>query len=196
MTRTVTCELDLPGWLVALLDGEERVFADETRAMEFAVELATINIEQSTGGPFAALVLNQANGKLVTAGVNSVTRNGLSIAHAEIVAISLAQSQMGRWDLSLDHELTLVSTCEPCAMCYGALPWSGIRRLVCGARREDAEQAGFDEGDKPANWVASLQRRGIEVRQDLLRSRACRLFEQYRAVGGEMYNVSREVSDE
>ena len=40
----------------------------------------------------------------------------------------------------------MVASTQPCAMCLGATPWSGIRRLVCGARDEDAEEIGFDEG--------------------------------------------------
>jgi hypothetical protein len=33
-------------------------------------------------------------------------------------------------------------------MCFGAIPWSGRRRLVSGARSSDAEDIGFDEGPK------------------------------------------------
>lgn len=38
-------------------------------------------------------------------------------------------------------------------MCFGAVPWFGVRHLVRGARGargEDAEAAGFDKGPKPA----------------------------------------------
>ena len=32
----------------------------------------------------------------------------------------------------------LVTTTEPCAMCLGAIPWSGLSSVVCGARDQDA----------------------------------------------------------
>jgi hypothetical protein len=34
---------------------------------------------------------------------------------------------------------------------FGAVPWSGVRRLACGARDEDASDIGFDEGPKMAD---------------------------------------------
>jgi len=35
-------------------------------------------------------------------------------------------------------------------MCFGAVPWSGVRHLVCGVRGEDAAEVGFNEEPKPA----------------------------------------------
>ena len=64
-------------------------------------------------------------------------------------------------------------------MCFGAVPWSGIKSLVWGASREDAEHAGFDEGDKPDDWVKSLERRGIHTRGDVLRSQARDVLNRY-----------------
>ena len=59
------------------------------------------------------------------------------------------------------HEL--VSSCEPCAMCLGATLWSGVRRLVTGATKADAEAIGYDEGPVFPESYAHLERRGIEV---------------------------------
>ena len=56
------------------------------------------------------------------------------------------------------HEL--VTSCEPCSMCLGAITWSGIRGLACGARGSDAESIGFDEGPKPENWETALENTG------------------------------------
>lgn len=190
MTAENPCQLALPDWVPAAVAQAPEAFSDDRAAMDFAIDLARENIARSTGGPFAALVVDGADGRLLAAGVNSVTRTGLSVAHAEIMALSLAQHSLGDWNLARGRVLTLISSCEPCAMCYGALPWSGIRRLVCGAMREDAEAGGFDEGDKPADWADALQRRGIEVTQGVCRERAAGLFEHYRASGGEIYNAT------
>ena len=43
---------------------------------------------------------------------------------------------------------------------------------MCGARDEDAERVGFDEGAKPSEWVPTLERRGITVQRDVLREEA------------------------
>src|SRR3989304_5371368 len=75
--------------------------------------------------------------------------------------------------------MQLVTSCEPCAMCFGAVPWSGASSMICGARKQDAEAAGFDEGDKPENWVAALERRGIKVTLDVKRDAAARVLQDY-----------------
>jgi len=162
------------------------LYTDED-GMRLAVALAEENVRRGTGGPFGAAVADMERGELVGAGVNLVTSSGLSVAHAEIIALSLAQRAEGDWHLSRQRPLTLFTTCEPCAMCFGAIPWSGISALVVGARREDAEAFGFDEGDKPESWAVQLVARGIAVRADVLHAEAAALFEQYRRAGGEIY---------
>jgi predicted metal-dependent phosphoesterase TrpH len=59
---------------------------------------------------------------------------------------------------------------------------------VCGARDEDARRIGFDEGDKPTNWIANLERRGIEVVRDVARAEATSVLEDYAKSGGMIYN--------
>src|SRR5947207_4729259 len=46
------------------------------------------------GGPFGAAVFETASGRLVAAGVNSVTRLQNCVLHAEVVAIMLAQHRV------------------------------------------------------------------------------------------------------
>ena len=184
------CSFELPVWVGSFLESWQEQLQTNTQRMQLAIALAEENVRQKSGGPFAALVVKEGSGELVSVGLNLVTTSGLSIAHAEIVALSLAQSALAHWDLSRSEHLQLVTTCEPCAMCFGALPWSGINSLVCGARKKDAEASGFDEGDKPDHWVRSLQRRGIVVQCSVLRSEAVRVFEQYRDSGGSIYNGS------
>jgi len=162
--------------------------------MALAVALSEENVRQNTGGPFGAVVVREDSGELVSVGINLVTQTGLSMAHAEIVALTLAQAALGDWNLSRSDPLQLVTSCEPCAMCFGAVPWSGVKSLVCGARKKDAEAAGFDEGDKPDNWVRSLQRRGIVVQCSVLRPEAASVLKRYGKEGGAIYNARQDGS--
>jgi tRNA(Arg) A34 adenosine deaminase TadA len=73
-------------------------------------------------------------------------------------------------------------------MCLGAITWSGVRQIVCGARGSDAEAVGFDEGPKPANWINELKQRGIMVTVDMRRTPAFSVLQQYVQNGGEVYN--------
>ena len=83
----------------------------------------------------------------------------------------------------------LVASTDPCAMCLGAIPWSGVRHLLTGARDSDARAIGFDEGPKVADWQGALRERGIEVRCDVLRDEARAVLEAYRDNGGSIYNA-------
>lgn len=158
--------------------------------MEFVIHLARCNIARG-GGPFGAAVFEQHTGRLVAAGVNRVIASRCSSAHAEIIALSLAQQRVGGYDLGASsqpaHEL--VSSVEPCVMCLGAVLWSGVRHLVCGARDGDARSVGFDEGPKPSDWVGELRQRGIQVSLDVMRDRAVAVLRDYAAGGGLVYNA-------
>jgi tRNA(Arg) A34 adenosine deaminase TadA len=76
----------------------------------------------------------------------------------------------------------------------GELLAPGVRHLVCGARDEDASAIGFDEGEKPIQWVPALERRGITVVRDVLREEAASVLREYVENGGEIYNARRGSS--
>jgi tRNA(Arg) A34 adenosine deaminase TadA len=158
--------------------------------MDLVTTLSKLNIEKCTGGPFGAGVFRADTHQLVAPGVNLVLSSQSSLAHAEMVAIMMAQQVLRLHDLGATglppHEL--VTSCEPCTMCLGAICWSGVRHLVCGARGSDAEAVGFDEGPKPANWVTELEQRGITVTLDIGRNKASSVLQQYIQNGGEVYN--------
>lgn len=158
--------------------------------MRLVVDLSRLNVEQGTGGPFAAAVFDRETKQLVAPGVNLVVSSKWSGGHGEMIAYAIAQQVAGTHDLGGPDmpAYELVTSTEPCAMCFGATPWSGIRRLVCGARDQDARSIGFDEGPKLDNWVEALETRGIEVVRDILREEARAVLSAYASNGGEIYN--------
>jgi tRNA(Arg) A34 adenosine deaminase TadA len=188
------CSLELPAWVEPFLKDWQEPLTSISRRMALAVALSEENVRRDTGGPFGAVVVREDSGELISVGINLVTETGLSLAHAEIVALTLAQTALGDWNLSRPGPLQLITSCEPCAMCFGAVPWSGVKSLVCGARKKDAEAAGFDEGDKPDNWVRSLQRRGIVVQCSVSRTEAASVLARYKKDGGAIYNAGRDGS--
>jgi tRNA(Arg) A34 adenosine deaminase TadA len=179
--------LTLPAWIEECCGDPGRAYRDAGERLRLAVELARLNVERDTGGPFGAAVFDLSTFRLVAAGVNRVIPESCSVAHAETMAIMLAQKRLGTFDLRAVGNFELATSAEPCAMCYGALPWSGIRRLAYGATREDVQAIGFDEGDKPADWDRALEARGIEVVHALLRAEAREALEQYRRRNGRIY---------
>jgi len=184
-------ELQLPDWLSDFIASHHQAVASAEERMHLAIELARLNIAHKTGGPFGAAIFDMESHELVSAGVNIVIPSNCSMAHAEMVAISSAQQKLGTFDLGAKGlpRFELVTSSEPCAMCFGALPWSGIRHLTCGAKAEDARAIGFDEGPIHPHWIDELKKRGITVDIDILRHEAKRVLDQYAESEGVIYNA-------
>ncbi|EGV28235.1 CMP/dCMP deaminase zinc-binding [Thiorhodococcus drewsii AZ1] len=182
--------IDLPDWIPRFLASVTTPLADDRERMAWVLDLARENIRAGTGGPFGAALFAADSGRLIAVGVNRVVPAHCSIAHAEMVAIATAQQRLGHYDLrqALPGGSILYSSAEPCAMCLGALPWSGIDRLVYAASDADVRAIGFDEGDKPSDWISGYARRGIQVTAELLREEAADLLRGYAANGGEIYD--------
>jgi tRNA(Arg) A34 adenosine deaminase TadA len=177
----------MPEWISREIDVETPRHDDAAR-MRLAVELARRNVAHG-GGPFGALVVEEGTGRVVAVGANWVVQQRSSLLHAEMVAIAFAEARVGSHTLGEGNHV-LVSSSEPCAQCLGATIWSGVRRLVCGARTADAEAIGFDEGPRPGDWVEQLAARGIGVTLDVLRADASAVLAAYGANGGAIYNGS------
>lgn len=181
-------EFDLPAWVEPFLAAYDKDFSTPDKRMALAIALSAENIRQQTGGPFGAAIFDH-NNQLIAAGVNLVPSNNCSILHAEMVAIALAQKSLGRYDLSDGGKAAfeLASSSEPCAMCMGAVPWSGIKRLICSARDQDVRAVGFDEGAKLSEWFEALNDRGIEVIRDTQRGAAVEVLQAYAKRQGTIY---------
>jgi len=182
--------IELPSWLGSFRHQLPERLKDPQERMRVAVSLAKRNVAERTGGPFGALVVGRKSGRVISVGVNRVEPTHCSSAHAEIVALTLAQQQLAHWNLAEGgaEEIELVSSCEPCAMCLGAIPWSGVTSLLCGANKSDAEAAGFDEGDRPERWADKLEARGIQVTTNLLRNEAAAVLLDYAQSGQTIYS--------
>ena len=130
-----------------------------------------------------------AEGRLVSVGVNRVLPEHCSVAHAETTALMMGQARMKRARLNSDGaQYIFASSAQPCAMCFGASIWAGIDELVIGARAEDVmELSEFSEGPLPADWVGELDKRGIAVRRDVFNPPAREVFELYASLGGAHY---------
>lgn len=184
-------EVDLPNWAIQEMQAMPPVIADLEAQMRAVIRFSRLNFENATGGPFAAGVFEQQTGKLIVIGVNRVVPTHVSSAHAEVVAVSLAQQILKTYDLG-GHGLPayrLVVNGRPCAMCYGAIVWSGIRSVAIGASGQQIESiTGFDEGPIHPQWRAEYQKRGIEVIEDVLAEEACAVFRDFAASDQPVYN--------
>ena len=173
----------LPAWVHEAVADVPEAIGDLEGRMRVVHALAERNWRERGGGPFAALVAESGSGRIVSVGVNVVLASGVSSAHAEVTALALAQRAAGGWDLGAagrpDHEL--VVNWRPCVQCYGAVLWSGVRRLVVAGSGPELELlTGFDEGPMRDDWAAQFQARGIDVLDGVLRDDAVATFTRYR----------------
>lgn len=179
--------LTLPAWINDEVDTAARYVGDADK-VGLAIRLSRRNVELDTGGPFGAAVFN-GEGRLIAVGVNRVVQHNCSVAHAEMMAFMTAQARTQRFRLNEDGQrYALATSAQPCCQCYGASVWAGIDELLIGARSEDVEElTEFDEGPLPADWIGELERRGVQVRRDILRDEARDALAAYSARGGLMY---------
>ena len=176
--------LTLPPWMGEVADTDRRYLSDEER-VGLAIELSRQNVERGGGGPFGAAVFDAVSGRLIAAGVNRVVPLSCSVAHAEMMAIMIAQQRQSRSRMNEDDgHYVLATSSQPCCQCYGAMVWAGINALLIGARAEDVEElTDFDEGPLPADWIGELERRRIAVRRDILRDQARIVLAAYGTTG-------------
>ena len=185
-------QLNLPRWAIEELNHLPKYFSSLEERMAIVIEFARKNFRRNTGGPFAAGIFERDSGKLVVIGINRVVPLVCSSAHAEVMAISLAQQLLGVFDLGGEglpaHQI--VVNWRPCAMCFGAVLWSGLRSLViAGAGPELEEITGFDEGPIHPQWREELQKRGISLDEDILRQDAIAAYREYAAGNPLVYNA-------
>ena len=184
--------LDLPDWAIAELQELPEHLPTLQSRMAAVIRFARLNFLRQSGGPFAAGVFERDSGRLIVIGVNRVMPLNCSSAHAEVMALSLAQRQLGVYDLGGPglpaHQL--VVNWSPCAMCFGAVLWSGVRSLVIAGAGPEVEQiTGFDEGPMPAEWRLELAKRGIELTENILREEALADFRTFTASEQIVYNA-------
>jgi tRNA(Arg) A34 adenosine deaminase TadA len=166
--------------------------------MAAVIRFSRLNFENGTGGPFAAGVFERDSGKLVVIGVNRVVASNCSSAHAEVMTLSLAQKMLATYDLGGPGMpvYQFVVNWRPCAMCFGATLWSGIRSLVIAGSGPELEQiTGFDEGPVHPDWEHELAKRGIELINNVLTTEAVAVYQAFADSRALVYNPRQGQAD-
>lgn len=183
--------LGLPQWAVDKQAQLPEYIENVEDRMRYVIEFSRQNIQCNTGGPFAAGVFEKKSGKPVVIAVNRVMPENCSSAHAEVMALSIAQNILGVFDLGGPSmaEYELVVNWRPCIMCMGALIWSGVRHLTIAGDGPELESiTGFDEGPVSADWQQQLLDRGISVTNNVLTEEAIAVFHEFAQSDAYVYN--------
>lgn len=108
--------------------------------MQIAMKEAFKGLKNVGEGPFGACIVKGS--KVISVGNNRVVTDNDPTQHAEIVAIRRACFQLKTFNLK---GCELYSTCEPCPMCFGAIYWARLDKLIYGCTRFEAAKIGFDD---------------------------------------------------
>lgn len=142
--------------------------------MRRAIELAQASIDSDGGGPFGCVIAR--DGEVIGEGVNRVTVVNDPTAHAEVVAIRNACSNLNSFQLA---GCVVYTSCEPCPMCLGAIYWARPERIFIACDRNDAAEAGFDDAFIYAELCGTdLENRKVPI-ASLLRDEALAVFENW-----------------
>lgn len=113
--------------------------------------------------PFGAIVVTPAG--TIVEGMNSVLTQRDPTGHAETNLVRAAGHALESVELAAS---TLFTSTEPCAMCAGAIYWSGIGRVVYAIGEDELiemvrEQEGVPTMAMPCREVFARGGRAIEV---------------------------------
>ena len=140
-----------------------------SKFMEKAIELSILSIK-SGGGPFGSVIVK--NNKIISEGMNRVTKSNDPTAHGEIVAIRNACKNLE--DFSLKG-CELYTSCEPCPLCLSAIYWSRIDKVYYANTRNDAQKIDFDDSFIYSEIMKKIEQRKIPMKQQL-RDKALEAF--------------------
>ncbi len=132
--------------------------AEHSRFLDLAIALATKNVERGLGGPFGAVIVR--NAEVIATGANCVTATNDPTAHAEVVAIRNACSELKAFQLD---DCDVYTSCEPCPMCLAAIYWSRARAVYYANTKEDAAAAGFDDSLIYRQIALPLEQRSLPM---------------------------------
>ena len=131
--------------------------------------------------PFGALIVNERGEHVIAARNNAVRPGGDPTQHAEMLACSGAAKRLSETELA---QCTLYTSTEPCAMCAGAIYWTGVGRVVFGLAetsllRLTGKHAENPTLDLPCREVFARGQRQIVVAGPLLEDEAAEVHEGF-----------------
>lgn len=151
--------------------------AGDAAGMRRALAEARRNLRRGDGGPFGACILR--GGRVLAVARNTVLARRDPTCHAEINAIRLAARRLGSHDLA---GCTICSTTEPCPMCFSAIHWAGIGRIVYGTRIRDVARLGFRELTVSNSALQRLGGSGVRIVGGVLREEGLALLREWEAL--------------
>ena len=149
--------------------------------MQLALDKAYQGVDAGQS-PFAACIVHE--GQVIACQHNHVFKDTDITAHGEICTLRDACRDTG--ELTFEGA-TIYSTTEPCPMCFSAIHWARISRIVYGASIADAEEAGFNEMKVSNRQLKEIGQLGVELVPGVMAEECRELFRYWKKVAGVTY---------
>jgi tRNA(Arg) A34 adenosine deaminase TadA len=146
----------------------------ENQFMQRAIELARSGMQSGKGGPFGCVIVK--DGEIIGEGSNGVTSTNDPTAHAEVVAIRQACTNLNSFQL---EGCDIYTSCEPCPMCLGAIYWARPAKVYYACTHEDAAAIEFDDKFIYEELALKPAERHIPFEQ-ILRDKALEVFQEWK----------------
>ncbi|MCE2575539.1 nucleoside deaminase [Komagataeibacter sp. FNDCR2] len=127
--------------------------------------------------PFGCILVDGEGNVVLEQGNGYTAEGGDMTAHAERLLATRASRKFPPAELA---SYTMYTSAEPCAMCAGAVYWSGIGRVVFGQSEHDLKEMTGNHPenptlDLPCRTVFAAGQRPVEVIGPMLEAEAAEL---------------------
>ena len=148
---------------------------NDSQWMTRALEAANRGVK-SGQTPFGACLVR--DGKMIVCTHNHVWHDTDITAHAEVQCIRQACQELHTIDLT---GCVIYSTTEPCPMCFSAIHWARIGRIVYGASIADAKSFGFSELEIANDQMKALGQSSVQIVAGCMKDQVIELFRKWQS---------------
>ncbi len=146
---------------------------NDEKFIDIAIELSKKSMY-----PYGAIIVK--NGEIIGRSDADVPVSKTGFSHAELRAIENAMEHIGGHLCAEGGKgCTIYSSCEPCAMCMGAILYTGIERLVYAATLEDSKECVNEILAKAEDVADACKNRKIEIIKELHKDKAVEVLKNW-----------------
>ena len=139
--------------------------------MKLAIRSAQEGIKRLEGGPFGAVIVRGRH--VIAVAHNTVLKDYDATCHAEVNAIRIASKELKRFDLS---DCVIYSTTEPCPMCFSAIHWARIAKIIFGTAIADVAKLGFNELALPSEKMKREGKSPVSLKSGFMKKECLALL--------------------
>jgi guanine deaminase len=156
-----------------------KLFTPNPVFMRRAIDEALTHLPALEGGPFGVCLVQ--GDEVLAVAHNTVLKDRDPTCHAEVNAIRLAARKLQSFDLS---GCELYSTTEPCPMCFAAIHWARLGRLIYGTTIAEVARLGFNELTLGSREMQALGRSPVVIYPGCLAEECRQLLAEWARIPG------------